>query len=38
MDDGFVFSWALNANGKMVHVDSVPRGLACGCKAKEAQG
>lgn len=26
-----VFSWAEDANGKMVHVDSVPRGLNCGC-------
>lgn len=26
-----VFSWAENANGRMVHVDDVPRGLACKC-------
>lgn len=26
-----IFSWAEDANGKMVHVDSVPRGLNCGC-------
>ena len=26
-----VFSWAEDANGKMVHVDSVRQGLACGC-------
>lgn len=27
----FVFSWAENADGKMVHVDTVPNGLNCGC-------
>lgn len=27
----FVFSWAENAEGKMVHVDNVPNGLNCGC-------
>lgn len=26
-----IFSWAENANGKMVHVDSVPQGLNCDC-------
>lgn len=26
-----VFSWAEDANGHLVHVDSVPRGLECGC-------
>ena len=26
-----VFSWAENAEGRMVHVDDVPRGLQCGC-------
>lgn len=26
-----IFSWAENANGKMVHVDSVRQGLNCGC-------
>ena len=26
-----IFSWAENANGIMVHVDSVPHGLNCGC-------
>lgn len=31
MSQGYVFSWAENANGKMVHIDSVPRGLRCGC-------
>ena len=31
MTQGFVFSWAENAEGKMVHVDDVPRGLNCGC-------
>ena len=31
MAQGFVFSWAENADGKMVHVDDVPRGLNCGC-------
>lgn len=28
----FVFSWAENEQGQMVHVDTVPRGLQCGCK------
>ena len=27
----YIFSWAENAEGKLVHVDSVPRGLECGC-------
>ena len=27
----FIFSWAENAEGRIVHVDSVPRGLQCGC-------
>lgn len=31
MAKGFVFSWAEDANGKMVHVDSVPNGLQCKC-------
>ena len=31
MAQGFVFSWAENAEGRMVHVDDVPRGLNCGC-------
>ena len=31
MGNNFVFSWAEYAQGKMVHVDDVPRGLACGC-------
>ena len=31
MSQRFVFSWAENANGQMVHVDDVPRGLDCGC-------
>lgn len=26
-----IFSWAEDANGKMVHVDSVRQGLNCGC-------
>ncbi len=26
-----VFSWAENAEGKMVHVDTVPNGKRCGC-------
>lgn len=30
MDD-YVFSWAQDSSGKMVHVDSVPRGIQCGC-------
>lgn len=25
------FSWAENINGKMVHIDSVPRGINCRC-------
>lgn len=31
MGNNLVFSWAEDAQGKMVHVDDVPRGLACGC-------
>lgn len=31
MAKGFVFSWAEDANGRMVHVDSVPNGLQCKC-------
>lgn len=31
ISNGFVFSWAENTQGRMVHVDDVPRGLACGC-------
>lgn len=31
MENDLVFSWAENANGEMVHVDSVPNGLACNC-------
>lgn len=31
MNNDFIFSWAENAEGRMVHVDSVPRGLQCGC-------
>lgn len=27
----YVFSWAENAAGQMVHVDSVPNGIACNC-------
>ena len=27
----YVFSWAEDAKGQMVHVDTVPNGLACGC-------
>ena len=27
----YVFSWAEDATGQMVHVDTVPNGLACGC-------
>ena len=29
--DDLVFSWAENQDGKLVHVDSVPNGLACKC-------
>lgn len=31
MNQDFVFSWAENFDGQMVHIDSVPRGLSCGC-------
>ena len=31
MSREFVFSWAENVDGRMVHIDSVQRGLACGC-------
>lgn len=31
MSNDFIFSWAENAEGRMVHVDSVSRGLQCGC-------
>lgn len=31
MSGGYVFSWAENADGRMVHIDSVPRGIQCGC-------
>lgn len=31
MNNNFVFSWAENMDGRMVHVDDVPRGLNCGC-------
>ena len=31
MNINYVFSWAENSNGEMVHVDSVPRGQQCGC-------
>lgn len=31
MTNSLVFSWAENADGLMVHVDDVPRGLDCGC-------
>ena len=31
MTRDFIFSWAENADGRMVHVDDVPRGLQCGC-------
>ncbi|WP_202194108.1 competence protein CoiA family protein [Parabacteroides distasonis] len=32
MNIDFVFSWAENEQGKMVHVDDVPRGIQCGCR------
>lgn len=32
MNNDIVFSWAENAEGKLVHVDSVPNGLQSGCK------
>lgn len=31
MAQNFVFSWAENADGRMVHVDDVPQGLECNC-------
>lgn len=31
MERELIFSWAENADGKLVHVDSVPRGRACNC-------
>ena len=31
MTQGYIFSWAENAEGRMVHVDVVPRGLKCNC-------
>ncbi len=31
MLNNYVFSWAENSEGEMVHVDSVPRGLQCNC-------
>ena len=31
MKHGLIFSWAENAEGRMVHVDDVPRGKECGC-------
>ena len=31
MAQGYVFSWAENQDGRMVHVDDVPRGIDCGC-------
>lgn len=31
MADDYVFSWAQDATGRMVHIDSVPRGKSCGC-------
>lgn len=27
----YIFSWAEDSEGKLVHVDDVPRGLQCGC-------
>ena len=29
--NGFIFTWAENADGKMVHIDDVPRGSRCAC-------
>ena len=31
MSNEIVFSWAENTTGHLVHVDSVPNGLKCGC-------
>lgn len=31
MSNDFIFSWAEDANGNMVHVDTVPRGAQCNC-------
>jgi len=30
--------YALNAEGKPVHVDCVPKGRACGCKCPRCEG
>lgn len=32
MGNNIVFSWAEDAYGRMVHVDTVSRGLQCGCR------
>ena len=37
MSQGFVFSWAENKDGRMVHVDDVPRGIDCGCICPNCQ-
>lgn len=31
MFEDYVFSWAENAAGQMVHIENVPNGLQCGC-------
>lgn len=31
MSNDFIFSWAEDANGNLVHVDTVPRGVLCNC-------
>ena len=31
MSNDFIFSWAEDANGKLVHVDTVARGVQCNC-------
>ncbi len=32
MTNDYIFSWAENQEGKIVHVDDVQRGLKCGCR------
>lgn len=32
MTNDYIFSWAENSEGRIVHVDDVPRGLLCACR------